>query len=479
MRSSNRAAYRLGNMSTLRQIRRLPNMSDATAPQIALVEETAARCMAAFEFRGYKRIDTPLIEETELFLRKSGGELSSRLYDFVEPGGFRTSLRPEFTSPMIRYAIETGEAEVKICRYQYFGPVFRYASPEHPDGAKTRQFNQLGAELIGAPAPRADGEVIAMAVEGLDALNVPTVTVALGHVGLLRQLFKKFHLSERASQFLLSNVGLLSTGSTPDVLVSAEKLGFLDDDGGSVPDSPAQREVIEPVLAKSTGPLGANAGARTRQEVIARLARKQTYADDPEKFRSALSMLSELVTISGNAGSALEDGRKLASGNGLDESCFYLLEQVASSAEDQGVERSRITVNYGLARGVAYYTGMVFDILPRPETRDSLGGGGRYDGLTRALGLNADVPALGFAYNFDAVIAALPDNRQPKTTIERVLVRPANDEAWQAAAQVAAELRREGGVVVVGTGEDVGDFAKEITVASDGARVTNVQGQDR
>ena len=464
-------------------------MNDATAAEIARVEEAAKRCMAVFELRGYARIDTPLIEETELFLRKSGGELSSRLYDFVEPGGFRTSLRPEFTSPVIRYAIETGDAGSKICRYQYFGPVFRYATPEHADGSKTRQFNQLGAELIGAPAPRADGEVIAMAVEGLAVLNVPTATITLGHVGLLRRLLKKFQLSERAIQFLLSNVDRISSGSTPGVLESAKNLGFLNDDDGSIADSPGLREAIAPVLARSTGALGANAGSRTREEVIARLARKQTYSDDPAKFRSALSMLSELVTISGDTGSALADGRRLASENGLDENCFSLLEQVVASAEDQGVERSSIKISYGLARGVAYYTGMVFDILPGPDTssadtpgasiKNTLGGGGRYDGLTRALGIDADVPALGFAYNFDAVIAAVARDTQAKTTLSAVLVRPANDQSWKAAAQAAAELRQQGRAAVVGTGDDTGEFAEEMTIAPDGSRVARGQGRDR
>ena len=455
-------------------------MRDVTATQIARAEEAAAICMAVFELRGYARIDTPLIEETELFLRKSGGELSSRLYDFVEPGGFRTSLRPEFTSPVIRYAIETGEAGSKTCRYQYFGPVFRYATPEHPDGSKTRQFNQLGAELIGASAPRADGEVIAMAVEGLAALDVPAATIALGHVGLLRRLLKKFQLSERAIQFLLSSVGQISSGSGPVVAERAEKLGFLTDGDSSLAESPGRLESVEPVLARSTAPLGANAGSRTRKEVIARLARKQTYADDPAKFRSASSMLSELVTISGDVGSALEDGRKLASESGLDENCFYLLEQVATSAEDEGVERSTIKINYGLARGVAYYTGMVFDILPATDVENTLGGGGRYDGLTRALGIDADVPALGFAYYFDAVIAAAQGDLQANASPPLpVLVRPANEDAWQAATRAAAELRQQGRAAIVGTGDETGEFAEEITITSDGIRVTGGQGQGR
>lgn len=468
-------------MSTLRQIRRLPNMIDADASQIARVQAAAKTCMSILALRGYQRIDTPLIEETELFLRKSGGELSSRLYDFEEPGGFRTSLRPEFTSPVIRYAIENGEAETRTCRYQYFGPVFRYATPEHPDGSKTRQFNQLGAELIGAPAPRADGEVISMVTEGLDALGVPATTIALGHVGLLRQLLKKFQLSERSSQFLLAKARLISSGELEQVRESASNLGFLDNNERSIADAAGTMEQIEKVLDRSLGPLGANAGTRERAEVIARLARKQTYADDPGNFQSALSMLSELLTISGDAGTALADGRKLAVAAKLDEKCFMLLEQVVEAAIDQGVGESEISIRYGLARGVAYYTGMVFDILPSPDASDSLGGGGRYDGLTRALGLNADVPALGFAYYLDAVVGLMPGGETGAPDPKPVLVRPADEQALRAAATVASDFRKQGTVTVLDSGgtSEMQDFGEVITVDSSGKQSASNSGAGR
>ncbi len=457
-------------MSTLRQIRRLPNTFDADAAQVARAQSAAAICREMLSLRGYELIDTPMFEESELFLRKSGGELSSRLYDFEEPGGFRTSLRPEFTAPVIRHSIETGEAGSKTCRYQYSGPVFRYAAPEHPDGSKTRQFNQLGAELIGAPAPHADGEIMSIVTEGLDALGIPPATIALGHVGLLRRLLRKFELSERAGQFLLANAEAIASGKLEEVSETATKLSLLTAKDTSASGGTGDIKQIEQVLDRSLGPLGANAGSRTRAEVIARLARKQMAADDPAKFESALSMLSELMTVSGDPDKALDDGRRLAVSAKLDEKCFMLLEQVVESAVDQGVDRSTISIRYGLARGVAYYTGMVFDILESPDATDSLGGGGRYDGLTRALGLDADVPALGFAYTLDALVKLMPSASDETANSNPVLVRPADDTAWRAAASVAAKLREEGRVAVLDTGnDDTAGFSRVITVdSSDG-----------
>lgn len=456
-------------MPTLRKIGRLPKFRDMTAAEIDRANRAAKSCIENLSLRGYSQIDTPILEETELFLRKSGGELSSKLYHFEEPGRYRTSLRPEFTAPVIRYAIEKGEAGSRICRYQYFGPVFRYASPENADGVKTRQFNQLGAELIGAPAARADGEVIAMSLEGLKTLQLPEVTIALGHVGLLKQLLKKFQLSEWAIQFLLSNAEKISSGDIAAIEANAKELGLLSRADSSGSDISGTPEQIKASLEKSLGKLGDNAGSRTREDVIARLVRKQTYADAPANFQSALSMLSELMAIKGDAASSLNNGRKLASEARLDDSCFVLLEQVIEASIDEGVPETSIDIRYGLARGVAYYTGMVFDLLPGPGASDSLGGGGRYDGLTKALGLDEDVPALGFAYNFDEVVGLLNSETDSTSDQKAVLVKPRDESAWKAAAKVASEIRSEGKAAVVDYGESSADeFESTVIVDTEG-----------
>jgi histidyl-tRNA synthetase len=455
-------------MPTLRPVRRLPNMNDRSAAAIERAEDTARRCIEVLARRGYTRLDTPILEETELFLRKSGGELSSRLYDFTEPGGFRTSLRPEFTAPVIRHAIETGDISNGVCRFQYFGPVFRYARPETQYGKRPRQFNQLGAEATGVAAPEGDGEVIAVALEGLAALGLSDVKVALGHVGLLRQVLGKYDLSRHATQFLVTSVDSLRAGKGEEVRAAAAKLGFTGERAKI--SSSRHQETIEAVIAQSIGPLGDNAGARTREEIIKGLVRKQQQGDDPAQFESALSMLTDLVAVSGPVEAAIADGRRLARKNRLDESCFTLLSDVAEAAVTQGVAEERLEVAVGLARGVAYYTGMVFDIVQH-GVDDSLGGGGRYDGLTRALGSDVDVPALGFAYNFDAVLEATgPAPRGAAMNDGPVLVRPESPAARRAAAQKAAELRRQGRAAVLDTGSEAatGRFSAVITVAADG-----------
>ena len=82
------------------------------------------------------------------------------------------------------------------------------------------------------------------------------------------------------------------------------------------------------------------------------------------------------------------------------------LSRLLNALGERGVPEDALSLDVGLARGIAYYTGAIFEMYAGPEGGPSLGGGGRYDGLVRALG-GDDVPAMGFAYNMESVLEAL------------------------------------------------------------------------
>jgi histidyl-tRNA synthetase len=85
------------------------------------------------------------------------------------------------------------------------------------------------------------------------------------------------------------------------------------------------------------------------------------------------------------------------------------------SAFHQRCPSVSLTVDIGLVRGIAYYTGMVFEMLaPGAEGSSTLCGGGRYDGLTKALGGEDDVPTLGFAYTLENLLDLSPENPPEK-----------------------------------------------------------------
>ena len=108
---------------TRRRINRLPGMADVMGRDHQVLSEAVGTLKSFLSEAGYGPIDTPLLEETELFVRKSGGELTSRLYTFTEPGGRRVSLRPEFTSSVIRYFIDEVGPDGAPGSYRKTGPL--------------------------------------------------------------------------------------------------------------------------------------------------------------------------------------------------------------------------------------------------------------------------------------------------------------------------------------------------------------------
>jgi histidyl-tRNA synthetase len=427
-------------------VRRLPNMLDFGPSELAARDWAQEKLRYVFGLRGYDRAETPILEQTELYIRKSGGGLSSRLYDFSEPGGFEVSLRPEFTSAILRRAADNGASDAPV-RLMYDGPVFRYADSGDEDGDKTRQFTQLGAELIGPPAPSADGEIIAMALEGLEALGINGARIVVGHVGVVLAALTEFNLSERAKLFLISNIAELKNGQIDEVSEQAVALGFITDVKIDDAQVAVERErlaaTIEQVLAEGIGvQLGRNTGSRTPEEIIARLTRKMSQADNPEDFKLALEMLSKLAKINGPTSDALAAGRKVLQETGITADLITGLDEVLSAALVEGVPADRMSVDFGMARGIAYYTGVLFDIYEDETTSETLGGGGRYDGLTRALGYDRDVPALGFAFNLDAVISSMGNT--PVSGEDLTMVSPTESGSVIAAIEKARELRASG-----------------------------------
>ena len=115
----------------------------------------AARAERRLSEAGFRRLDTPVIERTDLFVRKSGGEVSSSLYTFSDPGGISVSLRPEFTPSVIRWFIENRPDQDPLLLFRSGIPLRRYAR-----GGRFRQFHQVGGELLGVSGAAGDSEIL-------------------------------------------------------------------------------------------------------------------------------------------------------------------------------------------------------------------------------------------------------------------------------------------------------------------------------
>lgn len=130
------------------------------------------RAAAVSALYGYEFMSTPIFEFTQVFKRTLGDTsdvVTKEMYTFTDKGGDEVTLRPENTAGVCRAYMSNGLAQHAPVRYFYGGPMFRY---ERPQKGRLRQFHQIGIELIGAPQPLADIEVIACGAAILDSLGI-------------------------------------------------------------------------------------------------------------------------------------------------------------------------------------------------------------------------------------------------------------------------------------------------------------------
>lgn len=142
-----------------------------------VLRETAQRS-------GFREIQTPIFEEAELFILRSGPNILNELYAFKDKGDRDLALRPEMTAPAIRSFVNNMSNDPKPIKIFYFGQCFRY---ERPQSGRYREFFQFGAEIIGAATPETDAEVIAAALTMVKELGLKTYNVRIGHIGILRR----------------------------------------------------------------------------------------------------------------------------------------------------------------------------------------------------------------------------------------------------------------------------------------------------
>ena len=122
---------------------------------------------------GYREMATPIFEFTELFARGIGETtdvVSKEMYTFQDRGGESLTLRPEYTAGICRAFVSNGELAQQLpLKLFAAGPMFRY---ERPQKGRQRQFHQIDLEVLGAPEPGADIEVITVAADILDRLGI-------------------------------------------------------------------------------------------------------------------------------------------------------------------------------------------------------------------------------------------------------------------------------------------------------------------
>ena len=285
--------------------------------------------------------DGPPLEPLDLYTRKSGAEIVGQLYTFVDKGGREVALRPEMTPTVARMIAARANALRKPVRWFSVPQLFRY---ERQQKGRLREHFQLNVDIFGSSDVSADAELVACGVDVMRAFGLTSSDVVV-------------RVSDRRIlQAFLESLGVPAGALT-------EVYGVIDKLDRTPPD----------VSAEKLAALGVPAAAIDRIVSIASVE------------------LSEVMLQLAGMPAAVH----------ADEFARYL----AYTSALLGGDTSWLELDLSIVRGLAYYTGIVFELFDRSGEFRAICGGGRYDTLLHSLG-GADMPALGFGMG-DVVLGEL------------------------------------------------------------------------
>ena len=432
------------------KVERVRGTNDVSPIDSVHQQQIATKIQQCFQSFGYRSIELPILEHEDLYLRKSGEEIITKMYDFVYQNR-HLCLRPEITASVARAYVDSQQSMSLPVRLQYNGAVFRYERPQY---ARYRQFTQVGIELIGAADAMADAEVIAAACHCLDQLGITDYQVVVGHMGILAKFLESLGLESRLRTLLLTNMAKMRSAEGQEYvhgLLRDIYPGF-DDDANDQPSGSLgqlfrgqseeeSKQTILELLANLNIELSGN---RSETEIADRLLIKFKRQDQTKQIRQALEFMKELGQIQGSPLQVFAAATVLLTKHGCDRSALDTLQEISGLLEFHQLHNHKITIDLGLSRGLQYYTGMVFEVHHSAlGDGRQLCGGGRYDELVANLG-GEPTPATGCSFGLERLRLALEQEGKlkPEVSKTQVLVVPVTPDDAGYAIAITTQLRR-------------------------------------
>jgi histidyl-tRNA synthetase len=320
----------------------LPGFRDFYPDQLATRNYVMSAWRDVARRYGFVEYDGPPLEPLDLYTKKSGDEIVGQLYTFTDKGDRQVALRPEMTPTLARMVAAKANAMRKPIRWFSVPQLFRY---ERQQKGRLREHFQLNVDIIGEASVAADAELLAVAIDVLRAL------------GLKPEDVRARVSDRRLLTALLTHVGV-KKAELPAVFAAIDKAGR------------EPREVTMEKVEKAV----ANSGAKRGVERL-------------------LESSKDLTAIEKEFSSAPEIAKEIA---GMREYLGYL--------DALGVGEW-VDFDLSIVRGLAYYTGKVFELFDAKGEFRAICGGGRYDDLLSTIG-GVDLPALGFGMG-DVVLTEL------------------------------------------------------------------------
>jgi histidyl-tRNA synthetase len=332
---------------------------------------------------GFEEVDAPIVEHAELFTRKAGEEIVQQLYHFVLHDR-HLALRPEMTPSIARMVLARAGGLRMPLRWFTVTQNWRY---ERMTRGRKREHYQWNMDVWGEPDVTAEAEIISAIFHLLDSVGLARgdVLVRVNSRKLLEETLRHSVLKDRPEAF-------------EPLCVIIDKLDKIGADA------------VKELLVSGEGPVGL----------------------EPEAAAAVIEMLS--------ARDLEEAARHAPEGSeGLAD-----LKRLMELLEAYGV-REQVVFDASVVRGLAYYTGIVFEAFDAGGTLRAVCGGGRYDRLSESLG-GKPIPAAGFGFG-DVVILELLSDKGLLPSLSRQVddvVFAFSDAERPTAIRVSEQLRRQG-----------------------------------
>jgi histidyl-tRNA synthetase len=394
---------------------RLPGFRDFPPEDFALRSHIQESWRRVARRYGFLEYDGPPLESLDLYVEKSGEEIVGQLYNFIDKGDRAVAMRPEMTPSLARILGDRSRGMSKPIRWFSMPQLFRY---ERQQRGRLREHFQWNVDIVGEEGVAADAEVLAVAIDGLREMGLGSGDFAA-----------------RVSDRRLLSALLRVVGVSEDRMAAAFA-------------------VIDKI-------------ERLPEDKAAELFRTDVGLDEPR-----IETLRGLLDVTGIDALTESFGTHLEVASELDRLRAYLDTLDAMGLGDF------VQIDLRIVRGLAYYTGIVFELFDRQGELRAICGGGRYDRLLELVG-GEPLPAVGFGMG-DVVLGELLADRGLIPEYERSVeywVVPVTGDQRATALRVAHELRDRGHSVAYALKEQgVGKQMK--AAAREGARIVLVLGPD-
>ncbi|MGD1885046.1 MAG: ATP phosphoribosyltransferase regulatory subunit [Paracoccaceae bacterium] len=328
---------------------------------------------ARFEAAGATIVEPPVLQPAETLLDLYGEDIRARAYVTSDALRGEQMLRPDFTVPVVQMHMAEG---AEPARYTYAGKIFR-RQEEDPDRAN--EYFQVGFEVFDRTNPAAaDAEVFA-AIH--DCVKHLTVEAATGDIGILLAAVKGLKTSERRKAALLRHIWR-----------PRRFRALLDRFSGRTPVPSARKALLSGT--RSGAPM---IGLRSAAEIAARIEALRDDAEEGPISAYEMEAIDTLLTVRETLPFALDRLKDLTVDFHSIAGAVETFAKRTSALLDAGIDIDALMFEASYGRtSLEYYDGFVFGFsaTERPDL-PLVATGGRYDALTRRLGMGAEIPAVG------------------------------------------------------------------------------------